>query len=180
MRHFLPNDKSETVYSFSPAGAPLGFATVIPETEHNNNTLSAAEAQRLAERAAAAAPWLLTDIGAKGSGKAFELIEGSDTVQLGGRVDHTFVYERVHERISSSSSSLASTDSQASSGDSAMAAAEDGRYRLRLSIAGDKFVGLSHYVKVPQQFSYVWILYTPEYIYIYLFLFFFFCFGNVC
>jgi len=46
-----------------------------------------------------------------------------------GRVDHTFVYEREHETLG------------------------DGRFRLRLGVAGDRLSDVSHYVYVPEAFK---------------------------
>ncbi len=45
-----------------------------------------------------------------------------------GRVDHTFVYERPTPTINNA------------------------RYRLRLSVCGDRFTGLTHFVHIPQEF----------------------------
>ncbi len=60
----------------------------------------------------------------------FELAEASQEVRPGGRTDHTFVYERPN-----------------------LAIGEEGRYRLRLTVAGDRFTELTHFVKVPEAFS---------------------------
>jgi hypothetical protein len=59
----------------------------------------------------------------------YRLLEQSDARRSGGRVDHGFVYERVQETLG------------------------DGRFRLRLSVAGDRLVDISHYVYVPEAFS---------------------------
>ena len=47
----------------------------------------------------------------------------------GGRVDHAFVYEREHETLG------------------------DGRFRLRLGVAGNRLSEVSHYVYVPEAFK---------------------------
>jgi hypothetical protein len=56
-------------------------------------------------------------------------VEQSKEVRTGGRIDHTFVYERPDIQLG------------------------EGRYRLRLAVGGDKLTGLSHFVKVPEAFS---------------------------
>ena len=60
----------------------------------------------------------------------FELVEESHEVRPSDRIDHTFVYQR-----------------------RASAVGEEGRYRMRLSVAGDRFSELSHFVKIPEAFS---------------------------
>ena len=59
----------------------------------------------------------------------YELVESSREVRAGGRTDHTFVYERPDTRIG------------------------EGRYRLRLTVAGDRFTELTHFIKIPEAFS---------------------------
>ena len=125
--------------------------TQVPEKEAVGDNVDSDEARAIAESAASGEPWLITDIGAKESGKTFELIESSDTVKLGGRVDHTFVYERVHERIFRDQKKLKEDDG----GDknAKKTKLEDARYRIRLSVAGNQLIGLEHYVKIPEDFT---------------------------
>ncbi len=59
----------------------------------------------------------------------YELVEESHEVRPGGRTDHTLVYERPDERIG------------------------EGRYRLRLTVSGDRFTELTHFIKIPEAFS---------------------------
>lgn len=59
-----------------------------------------------------------------------ELVESAQEARPGGRTDHTFTYERRDEKIG-----------------------EEGRYRLRLTVAGDRFTELTWFVKVPEAFS---------------------------
>ncbi len=59
----------------------------------------------------------------------YELVEASHEVRPGGRTDHTLVYERPDVTIG------------------------DGRYRLRLTVSGDRFTELTHFVKIPEAFS---------------------------
>jgi hypothetical protein len=60
---------------------------------------------------------------------AFKLLEQSQVRRPGGRVDHNFVYERERERLG------------------------DGRIRMRLGVAGDRFSELMHFVHVPEAFE---------------------------
>ena len=60
---------------------------------------------------------------------AYKLVEKSQEIRPGGRKDHYFVYERPNVQIS------------------------EGHYRLRLVVSGDKFTGLTHFIKVPEAFS---------------------------
>jgi hypothetical protein len=59
----------------------------------------------------------------------YDLVEESHEVRPGGRTDHSLVYERPDQRIG------------------------EGRYRLRLTVAGDRFTGLTHFIKIPEAFS---------------------------
>ena len=59
----------------------------------------------------------------------YELVEASHEVRPGGRTDHTLVYERPDVMIG------------------------DGRYRLQLTVSGDRFTELTHFVKIPEAFS---------------------------
>jgi hypothetical protein len=59
----------------------------------------------------------------------YELVEASHEVRPGGRTDHTLVYERPDILIG------------------------EGRYRLRLSVSGDRFTELTHFIKIPEAFS---------------------------
>jgi hypothetical protein len=59
----------------------------------------------------------------------YELADSSKDDRPGGRTDHTFVYERQDERLG------------------------EGRYRLRLVVAGDKLTELTHYVQIPEAFT---------------------------
>jgi len=60
---------------------------------------------------------------------SYKLLEQSQVQRPNGRVDHQFVYERLQETLG------------------------DGRYRLRLSVAGDQFNGLIRFVYVPEAFA---------------------------
>ena len=60
---------------------------------------------------------------------AFELVESSSATLPSGRVDHTFVYERSDVTLA------------------------DARFRLRVTVAGDRASELTHFVRVPEAFS---------------------------
>jgi hypothetical protein len=59
----------------------------------------------------------------------YKRLEQSDVRRSGGRVDHAFVYERENEPLG------------------------DGRFRLRLGVAGNRLSEVSHYVYVPEAFK---------------------------
>jgi hypothetical protein len=59
----------------------------------------------------------------------YELVEASHEVRPGGRTDHTMVYERPDVQIG------------------------DGLYRLRLTVSGDRFTELTHFIKIPEAFT---------------------------
>jgi hypothetical protein len=60
---------------------------------------------------------------------AYEAVEQSQEVRPSGRVDHTLVFERPEPRLG------------------------EGRYRLRLSISGDRLTELTHFVRIPEGFG---------------------------
>ncbi|MFQ5632462.1 MAG: hypothetical protein ACE5I1_27145, partial [bacterium] len=61
---------------------------------------------------------------------AYQLVEASQENRPGGRTDHTLVYERPNVKLG-----------------------DDGQYRLRLTVSGDRFTELTHFVKIPEAFS---------------------------
>jgi hypothetical protein len=121
VRHFRPGETHEVLIRFTPAGQPYGFREKIPEDEPGA-ALDAAAAREIAERSVTA-PWRV-DL------SSFELVEQSQDVRPGGRVDHTLVYERSGLRV-----------------------AGEGRFRLRLVVSGDRFTELTHFVKIPEAFT---------------------------
>ena len=120
VRHFKPGETREARILFTPRGDPYGFMVRLPENEPGP-ALGADSARTIADTSAA------NDWGIQ-LGK-YQLEEKSQEVRPGGRVDHTFVYERSDARIG------------------------EGRYRLRLVVGGDKLTELIHFVKVPEAFS---------------------------
>lgn len=61
--------------------------------------------------------------------EAFEPLEASEVLRSGGRLDHTFIYRRDDTSL------------------------DEGEYRLRLRVSGDRFTELTHFVHVPQSFT---------------------------
>lgn len=59
----------------------------------------------------------------------FDVVEASREVRPRGRVDHSFVYERRDERLN------------------------EGRYRLRLVVSGDRLTEITRFIDVPEAFS---------------------------
>ncbi|HUV12338.1 MAG TPA: hypothetical protein VMY18_01780 [Acidobacteriota bacterium] len=120
VRHFKQGETTETSLWFTPAGQPYGFFETLPE-DQPGASLSSEDALAIAE-AEAGEKWNLQLA-------EFDLVEPKQEVRPGGRVDHTFVYERRNVNLG------------------------EGRYRLRLTVAGDRLTGLQHFVKIPEAFS---------------------------
>lgn len=59
----------------------------------------------------------------------FALVEQSREERTSGRIDHTFTYERSGDTLN------------------------DGRYRLRLVVAGDRLTEVTHFIQIPQAFA---------------------------
>lgn len=119
VRLFREHEAAETTVAFTPAGEPYGFSETLREDAPGAD-LDAEAARAIAEREAAR--WGV-DLG------PFDPLEASQEERPGGRVDHTFVYERREPRVG------------------------EGSYRLRLEVAGDRFTGFDHFVRVPEAFE---------------------------
>jgi len=119
VRHFREGEAREARLYFTPRGDPYGFSVKLPE-EEPGPALDPAVAQEIAERGAA--EWKV-DL------SAYTIAEKARDVRPGGRVDHTFVYERTDVHVG------------------------EGRYRLRLVVGGDRLTTLQHVVKVPEAFE---------------------------
>lgn len=120
IRHFKEGEVNETLIRFTPNGKPYGFREKLPEDEPGAS-LTPNSAQVTAETTAKE-KWHI-DL------TQYELVEKSQEVRPGGRIDHTFIYERPDIQIG------------------------EGRYRLRLMVGGDKLTELTHFVKIPEAFS---------------------------
>jgi membrane protease YdiL (CAAX protease family) len=120
VRHFVQGVVEEGEVRFTPSGTPLGFSLLLSEDAPGNN-LEEARARDLAmERAVQ--EWLVDP-------SLWELLESSQTERPGGRIDHTFVYERPDLDLGEAS------------------------LRLRLRVAGDDLVEVMPFVHVPEGFQ---------------------------
>jgi Type II CAAX prenyl endopeptidase Rce1-like len=122
VRHFKEGETNETTVRFTPDGQPYGFVEKLRE-ELPGATLAANAARKIAE-SAAASQWNI----ALGQ---FALVEQAQERRTGGRVDHTFTYERTAPSVS----------------------INEGRYRLRLVVSGDRLTEVTHFLKIPEAFS---------------------------
>jgi len=120
VRHFKEGEANETLIRFTPNGRPYGFVERLKE-DAPGAALEAAEARRRAE-ADASAQWPINLA-------AFGLVEQGQERRPGGRIDHTFTYERTSPTLN------------------------EGRYRLRLVIAGDRLTEVTHFVQIPEAFT---------------------------
>ena len=120
VRRFQEGAVEESRVRFTPAGEPYGFRLRLAEDDPGSGNLAEAGARAVAEETAAEWGVDLPD---------FELLESSEETQPGGRVDHTFVFERIDATV------------------------EDGRFRLRIRVAGNLASELAHFVYVPEAFS---------------------------
>ncbi len=120
VRHFKPGETHETHLLFTPRGDPYGFAVRLPENEPGA-ALPVGSAQQIAEQSAMR-DWQVDF-------SRYRLVEKGQEVRPGGRIDHSFVYERPDVRVG------------------------EGRYRLRLGVGGDRLTELAYFVKVPEAFS---------------------------
>ena len=120
VRRFQEGAVEESRVRFTPAGEPHGFRLRFAEEDPGGGNVSEEEALAIAERTAS--EWGV-DL------SSFELLESSEERHPGGRVDHTFVFERADQTV------------------------EDGRFRLRIRVSGDRASELAHFVYVPEAFS---------------------------
>jgi hypothetical protein len=120
VRHFKEAETREVRIRFTPQGALYGFELKLPEKEAGS-ALSQEAARAIAEDSAR------KDWGIDLS--KYQLVEKSQEVRPGKRIDHTFVYERTDAQIG------------------------QGRYRLRLVVGGEKLTELTPFVKIPEAFS---------------------------
>lgn len=119
VRNFQQGVTKEVSFWFTPSGAPYGFRETLPEEEPGTN-VSRDEALQIAERAAPDWNIRLAD---------FKLIESPSETKSGGRVDHTFVYERPSEKIG------------------------EALFRLRMRVSGNRVSEVFNFVKIPEAFS---------------------------
>jgi hypothetical protein len=119
VRHFKEGETNETTIRFTPDGHPYGFVEKLRE-DLAGPALTPDAARRIAE--AAAVSWGVTMA-------PFSLVEQGQERRTGGRVDHTFIYERGTPTLN------------------------EGRYRLRLGVSGDRLTEVTHFLRIPEAFS---------------------------
>src|SRR6185295_7437718 len=120
VRHFKEREKHEATFDFAADGTANGFAERLQE-DAPGAALAAPAARAIAESTATGA-WHV-DLA------PYHAVEQSEDRRTGGRVDHTFVYERTDRTLG------------------------EGRYRLRLAVGGDSLTELAYFVKIPDAFS---------------------------
>lgn len=119
VRQFEEGETHEAEIRFAPDGTPVGFRLTLPEDEPGA-VLDADSARVLADAGAAA--WGV-DL------STYRLVEVSDELLPGGRLDRTFVYERPGELYG------------------------EARARLRVTVAGDRVGEVGHVIEVPEAFQ---------------------------
>ncbi|HEY7058463.1 MAG TPA: lysostaphin resistance A-like protein, partial [Vicinamibacterales bacterium] len=120
VRHFREGETNEVTVRFTPDGRPYGFVEKLRE-ETPGPALDAPAARRIAE-AGATSRWNVAL-------PVYGLVEQGQERRTGGRVDHTFTYERSRPTLN------------------------DGRYRLRLVVSGDRLTEVTYFLKIPEAFS---------------------------
>lgn len=120
VRHYKEGEKREAQIRFKPDGVPYGFVIKLPENDPGA-ALTPDAALAIATKTATET-WGIDLV-------RYQLVEKSQEVRPGGRIDHTFVYERPDVKIG------------------------EGFYRLRLAVGGDRLTELTHFVKVPEAFN---------------------------
>jgi len=121
VRLFKESETNQTTVRFKPGGEPYGFDETLRQNAPGA-ALAADAARLIAERAAAGEPWRIPLA-------RFKLVESSQVKRPGGRIDHTFVYERPDRQLG------------------------EGRLRLSLVVGGDRLTALAQFVKIPEAFT---------------------------
>ena len=106
VRHFTEGETNETTIQFTPDGQPYGFVERLKRWRPGA-ALDGAGGARASPRPAARERWHVDFT-------TFALVEQGQERRPGGRVDHTFTYERPSPTLN------------------------EGRYRLRLVVSGDR------------------------------------------
>jgi hypothetical protein len=120
VRHFKEEEVNETLIRFAPDGQLYGFVEKLAE-DQPGAALPPEDARRRAETDAVAR-WRV-DL------TPFALVEQGQERRPGGRIDHTFTYERASPTLN------------------------EGRYRLRLVVSGDRLTEATHFVRIPEAFT---------------------------
>lgn len=121
VRIFKESETNQTVVRFRPDGRVFDFEETLRQ-QAPGAALTPDEAREIAETSARRAPWVLPL-------DRFTRVETSKVVRPGGRVDHTFVYERPDRLLG------------------------EGRLRMQLVVSGNRLTALRHFVKVPEAFN---------------------------
>ena len=121
VRLFKESETTQTTVQFRPGGEPYEFAETLKQNT-SGAALTPDQARVIAENSARGAPWRLPL-------EKYQAVETSQVKRPGGRIDHTFTYERPDRKLG------------------------EGRIRLRLVVSGDRFTALNHFIKVPEAFS---------------------------
>jgi len=119
VRHYREGEKNEAKIYFTPQGVPYGFSETIPENQPGA-ALTSDAALAIAQKIAAD-EWAVQFAD-------YNPPERSQEVKPGGRIDHTFVFERPQH-------------------------IGEGRYQLTLVVSGDRLTELTRSVKVPEAFT---------------------------
>jgi len=119
VRHFKPEETNEVTIFFTPTGDLYGFVEKIPEDQSGTN-VSSHNAVGLIENFAHS---LRLDL------NQYSLVENSQEVLPGERVDHTLVYERNNEKL------------------------KDATYRLKFKLSGNRISEYKNFIKIPEAFT---------------------------
>jgi len=121
VRHFQEKNPNELSLWFTPSGKPYSFSQKLSEEEPGavlgRDSAFAIALSSLKE------DWFF-DI------SSYELVDESEKIQPGGRVDHSFTFQRAGITIG-----------------------ENGFIRLRLTVQGDQLGELVHFAHVPEAFN---------------------------
>ena len=120
VRNFRSDEVREVAVWFRPDGTPYGYREQLSE-DTPGAALGAGAARTIAENSVGA-PWNVAL-------DSYDAVESSQKEQPGGRIDHTFVYERKDVR------------------------AGEGRFRLRIVVSGDRTTEITHLLQVPEAFD---------------------------
>jgi hypothetical protein len=120
VRHFREGESTEARIVFKPNGQPYELLVHLPEDLPGADLPSDA-ARAIAERDAAVR-WHV-DL------SAYAALPPGQERRPGGRVDHTFTYERPSPTLG------------------------EGRLRLRLGVSGDRLTRVEHFVQIPEAFD---------------------------
>ncbi|MFL3007738.1 MAG: CPBP family intramembrane glutamic endopeptidase [Candidatus Neomarinimicrobiota bacterium] len=121
VRHFQEKNPNEVSVWFTPEGKPYSFSQKLSEDEPGS-AISRKDAYDIAMGSLKDDWYVNLD--------QYELVDESEKVQPGGRVDHTFTYQL-----------------------SGFQLGENGFIKLKLTVLGDRLGELVHYAQVPEAFN---------------------------